>query len=135
MREIKFRAWCKRNQQMIDVMTIDFQDGALYGFGKSNDGFLSSSGKWSDYEIMQFTGLLDKNGKPVYEGDVIEGSVNGWTGTAFGKVKFVEGAFRAEIKNHYCGNKIVWDDFFGAVKVIGNVYEHPGLLNQSEVKK
>lgn len=76
-----------------------------------------------DYIIMQWTGLKDKNGKEIYEGDVLKDSYSTF------KVFFSYGSFRFE--------KLQIDDFaepsLKRLEIIGNIYEHPELLNkQSE---
>lgn len=69
MREIKFRAWNKNSSTMIDLYKITPlainipQDGLFIPFG-------------DDIELMQFTGLLDKNGKEIYEGDILSGHLS-----------------------------------------------------------
>lgn len=106
MREIKFRAWNKFKKEMFDPMPIiDFK---IYEINA--------------VELMQLTGLQDKSGKDIYEGDICEG--------------------------HSDGNGIItWTDFDGGydyvfddganvgiyevkkdIRVIGNIYENPELL-------
>ena len=66
----KFRAWDKELQTMLDVSLIDFKKGILVGehwkFGETN--FMS----FDEIELMQSTGLFDRNGKEVFVGDVIK---------------------------------------------------------------
>lgn len=64
MRKIKFRSWLKNQKKMIYPYVLDFlhntwvADKDLYG-------------SFDEIEFMQFTGLCDKNGKEIYEGDIV----------------------------------------------------------------
>lgn len=78
--------------------------------------------------VMQFTGLLDRNGKEIYEADVVISPnyqydpSNGDDPVELSEVRFVDGAF---IAGDYCLREFELQD----TEVIGNIYENPELLN------
>lgn len=124
-REIKFRAWDNTKQEMRSVIKMNFHDGDY-------DVMLltptdSAPNHWclrklDQIELLQYTGLKDKNGVEIYEGDILEG--------------------------HHDGNGVVtWSDFDGGYdyrfkdsevvglwevikncRVIGNTHQNPELL-------
>lgn len=118
-RVIKLRAWDTISSRVLDVISIDFTEEECLLW----DGELAIERKLEDLKLIQFTGLLDKNGKEIFEGDVIE------TETAFGKHRHL-------VRD--CPD--AWLDFASdmlggitknAYTVIGNIYEHPELLKGS----
>lgn len=124
----KFRAWDKETQTMLDVSLIDFKKSVLVGehweFGETN--FIN----FDDVNLMQSTGLFDKNGKEVFVGDIIKctrGCLHEvyieeeYGGTYVGGMPAI---YLKGIREGYA-----WT---GDEKIIGNIYENPELLEVTE---
>ena len=118
MREFKFRVWIKQWQKMQKISSIDWSFGDIY---IEADLHLYSF-QIDEVELMQFTGLKDKYGKEIYEGDIVS-HPNPTLNKA--EIKFTKGIFRIVAKDgrddllYYCHN---------IIEVIGNIYENPELL-------
>jgi len=87
----------------------------------------------SDTETLgQYTGLLDKNGTEIYEGDVLKGThyMNGSWHRIIGKVVFSSPRFCIDGVGQY--ERIMRIDFDSSFEIIGNIYEHPNLLGGDE---
>jgi hypothetical protein len=129
MREIKFRARdCgnKKWRTVNDVVGID-NDGCLYpAMLKTQRGETTNP----DLVVMQYTGLKDKNGKEIYEGDILDGS------TLFGrgivKPHTLNPARIVVVHEDLSHNYSFSDLIEGEWEIIGNVYENPNLLTNEK---
>jgi uncharacterized phage protein (TIGR01671 family) len=119
-KEIKFRAWDKVNKIMTynSINAINFDGEILLNDGKFHDI------NKTDYILMQYTNLKDKNGKEIYEGDIVF----------------------SESNQYYKQDEIVWDCYdmgwdigkkdcwklrspmSSKTEIIGNIYENPELM-------
>lgn len=123
-REFKYRAWLKEEKKMVIVETIDFSEKSIQYLEKNEiiDAYLLRTTFLEDIELMQYTGIKDKNDVEIYEGDII---ICKYGPEIMMEVKWVDEGFRTLGK--YNG-----DNYVGYVKnsaeVIGNIYENPELL-------
>ena len=107
MREIKFRAWLIKENEMIPVRQIDFESQII-----------NSESAWRFFEeaiLMQSTELLDKNGTEIYEDDVVS------NGVFVAVVEYCDGWYFPFGNSDTC----LYSD---EVEVIGNIHDNPELL-------
>ena len=114
MREIKFRAWDKLNKKMSLNLTFTYEDG------KINNCYFEDSENYAieEFEIMQFTGLKDKNGKEIFEGDILRAGIN--------RPSITEVVFRDTMFTTSFGVPLGQLNLI--LEVIGNKFENPELL-------
>jgi uncharacterized phage protein (TIGR01671 family) len=115
MREIKFRAWFKDIPHM--ATDIEIGHGYLQIIDAKNEEWNREIGEAD--AIMQYTGLKDKDGKDVYEGDIIN-----WNGLNYA-IEWERGAFRLKVK---FWSLVRWVEVIHLLEVLGNVYQNPELL-------
>ena len=108
-REIKFRAW--DGNKMVVPCSIEFESSA-YGLGQLSEKYT---------QLMQYTGLKDKNGVEIYEGDLATDAHNEHYEVVFSDASF------AVVHE---GNVIEpLNDVASEIEIIGNIYENPDLLS------
>ena len=127
-REIKFRAWDYISKKMFFPETENNSDTFFTGF---NDGVaICINEDGANYSLMQFTGLKDKNGKEIYEGDIVEYS--NFNGHIYRRVVvyFAPQFYLAP----NLSEQFNLDTFSTPTiheTIIGNIYENPSLLQDS----
>jgi len=107
-RVIKFRAWDKLEKEMIE------------DFGRTNLWELCGGNETDYFAIMQFTDLLDKNGREIYEGDIL-------TGNKVVRFGNIDGGYEGEYGIGFNVNPFHSEE----MEIIGNIYENPELLKET----
>lgn len=120
MRELKFRAWYTGNSAFNKKMIYDEKPGDCLRWKHEGQDIS---------DIMQYTGLKDKNGKEIYEGDIVifydSFSLNPY------EVRWSKGRFDLHTEdNGYCNpnTEDIWIPY--DMKIIGNIHNNPELLNE-----
>ena len=122
MREIKFRAWDKENKRWIKCFYpltggIETEMSIIGVQGDEDEDLMYPD----DVDLIWYTGLKDKNGKEIYEGDIIKPYFDKWVKAT--KVEYIDGGFFPfVIKDWECTENA------SECEVIGNVFENPELL-------
>lgn len=126
MREIKFRAWDKERKRWTNYSIAD----DLPRFYDKHTGCWKTDREGERFILCQYTGLKNYNGKEIYEGDIVKSEgFFGWIGLA----KYLDNnqsfVFEAIDKN-YRGSRLSLGRFEQYVKILGNIYENPELLEE-----
>lgn len=132
MRTIKFRAWDKEDTQMRDVLAVSFYHRVL-SVEYEGDQFVQDG--MNRFILMQYTGLLDKNKIEIFEGDIVKwGHLNQWSREQphrIAEVKFnPDIQFHSQVGVFNFGSFAYRDTTETDLEVIGNIYEHPELLEE-----
>jgi len=129
MREIKFRAWDTEDKRKVKEFNIH-HDGDLTEIRMYvGDVPVIASNVCGRYKILQFTGLKDKNGKEIYEGDIIKLN-NKLFKIAWNQFSCGFGRIPIDTMHYERDDCIIM--FQDKVEVIGNIYENKELLSDGK---
>lgn len=156
MRDIKFRVWDKKSKKMRQLINMVFNTGFMTERNDNSIKLIWAKGydcieqkdimvqRENGFELMQYTGLKDKNGKEIYEGDIVKAyfkkgawkyNDKNYFGYKSGKVQYCVDGFILYIENYK--EKIYPLSSFGnnngninELEVIGNIYDNPDLLEK-----
>jgi len=122
MRTLKFRAWHKPKKKMLYVGNAFMPD--LTASGCPVDPYENRRNLSMIFELMQYSGLKDKEGKEIYEGDIMQGSVTS------PKYRVTMDCGRWCANYTHKGNSGALQLYFrqDMFEIIGNIYENGGLL-------
>lgn len=127
MRKIKFRVWDKGSKHMHicgedihdEIYFTDDDNKAYYYNLQNGEGSLTED---STYALMQYTGLKDKNGKEIYEGDIVQQ----FDIKENGIIEYKYGQFGIKCLEMF------WNIHPTKIEVIGNIYENKNLLEDKQ---
>lgn len=132
MRKIKVRAWDKRNNKWIGQESLVMNNGLLFEDWRAFvDWFPLSE---DEAELVESTGIKDKNGIEIYEGDILKAG-DGYTGLIGYRTE------SAQFVGFNIGNEFTEEEFdtlytvngsFNSAEVIGNRFETPELLKEEQ---
>lgn len=121
-----FRAWLKPEQRMVDVYEMTFMDDKITIISTDMNFYIND-----EFELMQSTGLKDKHGKEIYEGDIVKYNLgrNIFTDIVDYDKDFAGFGVRdADADTIFTFGELWADIELRSLEVVGNKYEHPELL-------
>lgn len=133
----RYRAWIKTEKRMFfsdDILTIDYENEEIVtqqvyfenGLPDDRDIYFYD---FDEITLMQSTDMVDRNGKIIFEGDIVKMAKDVYSEpTYYEVVRHRGGAYRLESKQHGCELWLRHTD----CKVVGNVYENRELLEVKE---
>jgi uncharacterized phage protein (TIGR01671 family) len=127
MREIKFRAWDKSSKKMLYNVAV-LNGKQVLPVQTSGNDYWDARFETSENILMQYTGLKDKNGTEIYEGDIVK---DAYDNIQIVKISFIS---HKSYEDCFAGFGFGFDthdleDFTEKVEIIGNIYKNPELLD------
>jgi len=126
MREIRFRAYEPDDKIMLDIKSIEFENEFVT---IKTDEYEEYDGKADEFHIMQYTGLKDKHGVCIYEGDIVKNSLKDMLEVIWNEDRCCF-EMRGRYSNSHVSRSLDCDIVIDlSIEVVGNIYENKGLLD------
>ena len=131
----KFRAWDKENKKMLvvnDICNLFWENTFFECYelvpdpkGKREYELINHRIDFEDCVFMQSTGLVDKNGQEIFEGDIVHAYSE--DARLIGTIEYFDNAYCIKTKNGVYNSLWINAEYY---EVIGNIYENPELLEE-----
>ncbi|EJE2588404.1 hypothetical protein M4H42_001342 [Listeria monocytogenes] len=128
MRDIEYRAFVKKDKKVLPVTDLCFNETESVGVSGCGDANCTLCVDWYSFDdvvLMQYTGLKDKNGKKIFEGDIVNCKFfDRMVSDIAGVINFIDCVWAvSDFKNKRLYQLIDVDN----IEIIGNVHENLGL--------
>ncbi|EKJ8908445.1 hypothetical protein PJZ01_002294 [Listeria innocua] len=136
MRDIEYRAFVKETKKMLPVTDLCFNEteaAGVSGCGNANCTLCVDWYSFDDVVLMQYTGLKDKNGKKIFEGDIVNCKFfDRMVSDIAGVINFIDCVWAvSDFKNKRLYQLIDVDN----IEIIGNIHENSEILEERNEKR